>query len=185
MKRKVRRQKATKLIARNQRKGEVVLRKKSISIGLLNVNGYSDVTAKDVEDAVSRQDIDIICVVETKKRLEDRDKIRMKGFDVHETRRADVDEDKHGGGLAIFTRKKDGIIFNRYNPEIKDENQSFVNKERLWVTFDSKKGKTAVCCLYLGCQNSADSHGKWNEDILSVVSSEVLNLRSLGYRVNL
>ena len=45
-------------------------------------------------------------------------------------------------------------------------------------------GKTAVCCLYLGCQNVDDSHGKWNDDILAVVASEVYNIHALGYRVS-
>lgn len=185
MKRKVRRKKATRLIARTQREGESLSRKKSLSVGLLNVNGYSQTSAKDVEDAMSKLDVDVMCIVETKMRTEDRDKIKMKGFDVYETRRADADGDKQGGGLAIFARRKDGIIFKRYDPEIKEEDLAFVNKERLWVTYDSKVGKTAVCCIYLGCQNSSDSNGQWNDDILSVLASEVFELRSLGYRINL
>ena len=185
MKRKVRRKKATRLIARTHREGESLIRKKSLSVGLLNVNGYSQTSAKDVEDAMSKLDVDVMCIVETKMRTEDREKIKMKGFDVYETRRADADGDKQGGGLAIFARRKDGIIFKRYDPEIKEEDLAFVNKERLWVTYDSKVGKTAVCCIYLGCQNSSDSHGQWNDDILSVLASEVFELRSLGYRINL
>ena len=133
---------------------------------------------------MSRQDVDVMCIVETKKRREDKDKIKMKGFDVHEARRSDADGDKQGGGLAILTRK-DGIVFKRYSPEIEEKDHQFVEKERLWVTYDSKKGKTAVCCVYLGCQNSTDSHGQWNKHILSVLSREVYDLRALGYRVNL
>ena len=185
MRRNVRYAKATRLIARSKKNSEELIRKKSLSIGLLNVNGYSETTAKDVEDALSSQDVDVMCIVETKKRLEDRDKIKMNGFDVHETRRADVDNDKQGGGLAVFTRKKDGIVFKRYNPEIKEETHAFVDKERLWVTYDSKQGKTAICAVYLGCQNSTDSHGQWNDDILAVLSSEVFDLRALGYRISL
>ena len=184
MRRKARRKKATRLV-RNQRKGENLLRKKSLAVGLLNVNGYSQTTANDVEVALSNQDVDVMCIVETKKRAEDKDKIKMKGFDVHETRRADADGDKQGGGLAILTRKKDGIVFKRYSPDIKEKECAFVDKERLWVTYDSKKGKTAVCCVYLGCQNSTDSHGQWNDYILAVLASEVYDLRALGYRVNL
>ena len=60
-----------------------------------------------------------------------------------------------------------------------------MNKKRLWITYNSKAGKTAVCCLYMGFQNSTDSHGQWNDDIFSVVSSEVFDLHTLGYWVSL
>ena len=80
------------------------------------------------------KDVDIMCVTETKIRLEDRDKIKMDGFEVHETRRADADDDKQGGGLAILIRKKDGIIFKQNNARIQEERHALVEKERLWVT---------------------------------------------------
>ena len=112
----------------------------------------------------------------TKKRLENRDNIKMEGFEVHETRRADADDDKQGGGLTILTRKKDGIIFKRCHPRIQEEKHAFVDKKRLLIVYDSKAGKTAVCCLYLGFQNSTDSHGKLNDDIYSTVSKEVFDL---------
>ena len=46
-----------------------------------------------------------MCVVETKMRQEQKEKLKMNGFDIRETRRSDADGDKKGGGLAIFTRK--------------------------------------------------------------------------------
>ena len=57
MKRKVRHEKAKRLVIRNQRKGVNLLRKRSLAVGLLNVNGYSQATANDVELAVSTQDV--------------------------------------------------------------------------------------------------------------------------------
>ena len=68
-----------KLVAKTQKNAETLLKKKSLTIGFLNVNGYSETTAKDVEDAVALKDVNIMCLAETKKRLEDRDKIKMDG----------------------------------------------------------------------------------------------------------
>ena len=138
MKRKVR---SWRLVAMSQRKGTILLRKKSLAVRLLNVNGYLQTTANDVEITMSKQDVDVMCIVETKTRREDKDKIKVKGFDVHKTRRSDADSDKQGGGLAIL-RRKDGIVFKRNSPEIEEKEHRFVEKERLWVTYDSKKGKT-------------------------------------------
>ena len=43
----------------------------------MNVNGYYQTTAYDVEITMLRQDVDVMCIVATKKRLEDKDKIKM------------------------------------------------------------------------------------------------------------
>ena len=177
------RQRNVRIRVRKEDKKEAVVKKKTVGIGFLNANGCTEVTMRDIEETVSYQDLDVVCVAETKMREEQKEKLKIKGFDTHETRRSDADGDKQGGGLAIFTRQKDGIIFKRYNPKIKDARHAFVERERLWITYNSIMGKTAVCCLYLGCQNVDDSHGRWNDDILSVVASEVYDIRAQGYRV--
>ena len=161
------------------------MRKTSLGIGFLNVNGWSEATRKDVCDTANQQNLDVVCLAETKKRFEDRDKIKLEGFDVFEARRANVDEDKKGGGLAILTRQKDGIVFRRHNPAISDPKNTFIKNERMWITYDSKQGKTAVCCVYLGYQNNDDCNGEWNDSIFSVLATEVYDLRALGYRINI
>ena len=178
-----RRQRSVRVRVRKEDKKEAVVKKMALGIGFLNADGCSETTMRDIEEAVSHQDIDVMCVAETKMRQEQKEKLKMNGFDIHETRRSDADGDKKGGGLAIFTRKKDGIVFKRYNPNIKEVRHSFVEKERLWVTYNCH-GED--CCLLsvFGMPNMDDSHGRGNDDILAVVASEIYSIRALGYRVS-
>ena len=76
-------------------------------------------------------------------------------------------------------------MFRRHNPAISDPKNTFIKNERMWITYDSKQGKTAVCCVYLGYQNNDDCNGEWNDSIFSVLATEVYDLRALGYRINI
>ena len=68
-------------------------------------------------------------------------------------------------------------------PDINDEELSFVNNERFWVTVDSLQCKTAICGVYVGCQYGDDRHAEWNDGIFWVLRQEVHALRMAGYRV--
>ena len=90
----------------------------------------------EIEQTVASQDLDTVLLVETKLRTEARKKIKIEGYKAFE-RRSDADEDKKGGGIYILTRTKGGQDFRAYNPDIPEPSLQYVNKERIWVTYDS------------------------------------------------
>ena len=158
--------------------------KKKLQCSLLNVNGLTAATLADVREVLSRKQPDLCILIETKRRLEaDELCIDVAGYDVSEYRRSDMAGDKGGGGLAIYTRKVDGLIFKNYDPDLPDPSHVFVRNERAWKTVESVRGKTAICAVYAGFQAADDRHGIWNEDLLSVLRAEVAALRKDGFRV--
>ena len=127
---------------------------------------------------------DIVILLETMRRLEDCDlDVNIPGYSLHEARRSNAAQDKEGGGIALYTKLGDGLLFKNHAPEIADPAEAFVNNERVWVTVQSQSSRTAVCGMYLGCQYSDDRHGPWNETIYRVVQREAFSLRAKGYRV--
>ena len=164
-----------------KRKNETVLeRRKLIKLGSLNANGWSDQTRHDVQLVLESRGIDVFSLTETKKRKHDR-KIQMPGFQVVESRRDRGD--KAGGGIACLMRETLGVGFCRFDPMISKPELQYVDKERLWVTYKSPGGKTAVATVYLGWNASDDRHLEWNEGILEVLADEVRDLREKGFRV--
>ena len=151
---------------------------------LLNVDGLTEASLHNVEDVVGSQKPDVVILLETKRRLESSDiDISVPGYSVYETRRSDNAGDRDGGGIAIYTKQSDGLLFKHHKPDIADPARAFVNSERVWITVESNTSKTAVCGLYLGCQYSDDRHGQWNDAIYETVQQEAYSLRSRGYRV--
>ena len=151
---------------------------------LLNVDGLNEVSIEEVKTTVHTKKPDVVVLLETKRRTESCDvDVNIPGYSLHEARRSDAAGDRDGGGIALYTRLGDGLVFNLHNPDIIDKNDSFVNSERVWVTVQSQSTKTALCGLYLGCQYSDDRHGHWNDTIYRVVQQEAFHLRSKGYRV--
>ena len=146
---------------------QVVERKETLGIGLLNMQGKSRQGMEDVRRAVVTQDLDIMCLVETHVRKEDRKGPSIEGFVTHQACREGGD--KKGGGLAILARERKGIAYTRYKPNIKSEELGYVDKERMWILYGSQRGKTAVCCVYLGCHNSDGRHDRHNEGIYKVL----------------
>ena len=104
------------------------------------------------------------------------------GYDVTEVRRSDSSDDKGGGGIAVYTRKTDGLVFKDHEPVINDPAHLFVRKERVWKKLESLNGKTAICGLYAGFQAPDDRNGPWNESLFEVLLSEVNELKRQGYR---
>ena len=160
---------------------EVVEKEQTIGIGLLNMQGKSRKGMEDLERAVKVEGLDVLCLVETHSRKEDRKGPSIEGFVAHQARREGTD--KKGGGLAILVRDKKGIAFSRLKPDIKCERLGYVAKERMWLTYESQGGKTAICCVYMGCQSSDGRHDAHNAGIYEVLSEEVYTLRGKGFRV--
>ena len=171
---------------RMKQKGQigVIDRKKSLRIGLLNVDGLSSSTLEDVQSAIDRKSLDVCILLETKRRHEDIGiDIAIPGYDVKEIRRSDAADDKGGGGLAYYTKQADGVLFREYSPPIADPALHYARTERFWITVDSLQTKTAICGAYFGCQYPDDRHGPWNDGLLQVLQQESIALRAKGYRV--
>ena len=166
---------------------ETLSRKKQIVIGMLNVEGCKDQGMADVEAAVVSRGIDVMVLVETHRRREDKEKLRMKGFEVFETRRVTAEKDKKGGGLAMMVKKEDGLVCSRYQPKISNPDLGYVDKERIWVTTSTNDAKTAICGVYLACFVAGAPRerqaGPWNDGILEVLTEEIFKLRGMGYRI--
>ena len=166
---------------------EVMKRKNKMTIGMLNVEGCKEQGMVDVEAAVLSRDMDIMILIETHMRKEDKLKLSLRGYEVFETRRATADKDKKGGGLAMMVRKKDGMVCSQYKPKISNPDLAYVEKERMWLTTSTSEAKTAVCAVYLACYVSGAPRerqaGPWNDGILEVLTEEIFKLRGMGYRV--
>ena len=158
--------------------------KKILRSALLNVDGLDEVSLQDIKSTVASKKPDILFLLETKRRMESCDlDAEIPGYSLHEARRSDASGDKEGGGIALYTKLSDGIIFKNHNPDIDDPTEAFVNTERVWVTLQSQSSKTALCGIYLGCQYSDDRYSTFNDTIYRVVQREAFQLRSKGYRV--
>ena len=156
-------------------------KRETMRLGLLNVNGYTAESEHDILAAISSKNIDIFSVVETKLNNADTKKIKCDGFEVVEVRREK--EDKQGGGLACLMRKSSNVGFQKLFLTIDEPELQYVSKERLWISYESRTGKTAVCTTYLGFNHPDNRHAAWNQGILEVLSKEIRHLRGKGYRV--
>ena len=166
---------------RGNKSTEVVSRKQGLGIGTFNMNGKSVQGMEDIKRAMISRDVEVMCLVETHVRKEDKKGPSVEGYDMHQSCREGGD--KKGGGLAILTKKGSRLAFKRYSPKIENARLSYVNKERMWVTYESQHGKTAIGCVYLGCHNDDGRHDEHNEGIYKVLAEEVYILRGKGFRV--
>ena len=161
-----------------------ISKQKSLKCCLLNVDGLSESSFADVKNVLSSKAPDICILLETKRRLEDDCfSLDVPGYEVSEHRRSDIAGDKGGGGIAVFTRKAEGLIFNDHDPDLVDHEHGFVRAERVWKTVRTGKGKTAVCAVYAGFQAPDDVNAEWNTALFSVLNQEVAALRRDGFRV--
>ena len=168
------------------REGNTLVKKSSIVLGMLNVNGWNEIKKHDVMQAMDAKNVDVFSIIETKKKPHSK-KIEIPGFKIFETRRKgdnlDGGSDKEGGGLACAVRSTTGVSFSKYDPVIKYPELNYVGAERLWVKYCSSQGKTAIGTIYCGFQASDNRHLQWNEGIYKVLSEEIRDLRGQGYRV--
>ena len=161
----------------------VLDRKKFIRLGCLNVNGWSEQSRYDVLDALESNQVDVFSLVETHARREDKEKLKIPGFEVFQCKRQEATRDKKGGGVACLVRKSSGVTFKKHSPNIPRAELNYVANERLWVTYQSQSGRTAIGTVYLGYNDADGRHYNWNKGILEVLTEEVRELRDEGYRV--
>ena len=164
----------------------VLDRKKSLKYALLNVNGLTPDSYEDVKDTFDRTKPDVCFLLETKRREEDiGSDVDIPGYTLREVRRSDTAGDKGGGGLAVYTRELDGLVFQEYNPAIVDKNCHFVRNERIWITTESSSFKSAVCGAYFGCQYPDNRNEAWNTAMYTVIHEEAMLLKSQGYGITI
>ena len=161
---------------------KVLDRRRLMRLGCLNADGWKDQTEFDILAAIEAKNLDVFAVQETHFRKGDK-KLKAPGFTVFECRRDEGRHDKKGGGVAILVRKSIGVAFKKFSPPISKPVLNYVDSERLWVTYQSHQGKSAICSLYLGFNAGDGRHEAWNRGIFEVLSEEVLQLRSQGYRI--
>ena len=158
--------------------------KKLLKCSLLNVDGLNEASLNNVETVIGSHGPDIVVLLETKRRVEEHGiDISMQGYSLVESRRSNNAGDRDGGGIAIYTKLSEGILFKHHKPDIADQDKAFVNSERVWITVQSQSSKTAICGMYLGCQYSDDRYSEWNDSIYQVVQQEAYSLRSKGFRI--
>ena len=161
----------------------LVLTKKELKTSFLNVDGLSRTSLADVHDFIDSTDPDVVFLFETKRREEQICfDIGIESYDHFEVRRSDVSKHKKGGGIACFTRKVDGIHFERFHPDLPADLE-YVNYERVWLKVNSLRTKTAILGVYAGCQYDDDRHAVWNSQLYEVLKAEVNQLRSEGFRI--
>ena len=162
----------------------VVRSKKLLRCSLLNVDGLNEASLASVEATVASKSPDVVILLETKRRFEESGiDISIPGYSLREARRSNNAGDRDGGGLAVYTKLGDGILFKEYKPDIADRAHAFVNSERMWTLVESQTSKTAICGLYLACQYGDDRFGQWNNIMYDVIQREAFALRSKGFRV--
>ena len=162
----------------------VVENKKVLKTCFLNVDGLSEATLEDIKGTVHLKSPDLVFLVETKRRKENTvADVNIPGYRLYENLRSDQANDKDGGGIAVYTKLEDGILFKLHTPDIMDPAAAFVDNERVWITVQSQSCKTAICGVYLGCQYPDNRNSVWNDTIYETLQQESFSLRSQGYRV--
>ena len=155
----------------------VIGKKQSLLCSLLNVDGLSHSSYEDVKHVLATKKSDVCFILESHRREEQIGfDMNIDGYMLREVRRSDCAGDKGGGGIGVYTRQVDGLVFHEFSPNIENENHHFVNKERLWILTESSSMKTAVCGAYFGCQHPDNRNAGWNEAIYDVIHRESVTL---------
>ena len=162
----------------------VVERKSDLKCALLNVDGLTLSSLEDIRGVLELKKPDLCIILETK-RMEGEVGLeaRIDGYSLTEIRRSDTANDRHGGGIAYYTRQVDGLVVHEHKPDIVDPGCHFVNKERVWLKTESTTNKTAICAAYFGCQTPDNRHADWNSGMYKTVHEEEASLRAQGYRI--
>ena len=122
---------------------QILDRRRVLRLGCLNADGWKDQTEFDILAAIETKNLDVFSVNETHFRKGDK-KLQVPGFTVFESRRDEGRHDKKGGGIACLVRKSMGVAFKKFSPQISKPVLNYVDSERLWVTYQSQQGKSAI-----------------------------------------
>ena len=111
----------------------------------MNINGWTEQSKFDVLAAIEAKGVDVFSLVETHARREDKEKIKIPGFEVFQSKRQDATRDKKGGGIACLVRKSAGVNFKRISHDIPRADLNYVSNERLWISYNTAKLLSAQC----------------------------------------
>ena len=140
----------------------------------------------NVRHTVNIKHPDILFLAETKRRTETIGiDINLDGYKLTEFTRSDLNNDREGGGLAVYTKMLSGVTFKHHSPDLNID-ESFVSNERAWFTTvgsGSNGYKTAFCFLYLSCQYPDNRYHEWNSKMLNILHRESISFRQQGFRL--
>ena len=167
-----------------------IVKSNFIKIVTHNSNGLDEGSEHDTRVLISRQEPDLVGIVETKLRQEDgRKELEVKGYKKFEVRRSDAEDDRKGGGIMVLAKESSSAKYDVFEFKIAGRNHQYVQKERLWVTRRARTGiKVAFCFVYMAHQTTSpvhDLYGAWNEGIYAVLEEEIKILRSKGFKIHL
>ena len=160
-----------------------------IKIVLHNARGFDEVTEHDTMDLIRNQKPEIVGILETHLREEDgsRNVDIPKGYSKIEVRRSDLADDKDGGGIMVVYKNAQGLKIEYKNLKIRNKENDFVEKERVWVTVKTKTEKMAVGFVYVAAENRAEKDkekfSNWNNAIYEVLAEDVKKLRREGFKI--
>ena len=96
---------------------------------MLNVDSLNEDTLHEVRRCLQFKPVDLFFLLETKRRKEEENSgmnIDVEGYEKFEFNRSDMEGDKAGGGIALYTSTSNGLIFHKYHPVISDPAHLFV-----------------------------------------------------------
>ena len=122
---------------------------------LHNARGFDEVTEHDTMNLIKNQKPEVVGILETHLREEDgtRQFDIPKGYSKLEVRRSDLADDKDGGGIMVIFKNAQGLKTEHKKLKIRNKENNFVEKERVWVTVKTKTDKLAVGFVYVGAEN--------------------------------
>ena len=160
----------------------VIVKKSSLDIAFLNVNGLSQKSVIDIQDIINLKKPDIFGLCETHRNTEQNiDTVNFEDYKLFENRRDP--EGKPGGGIAVYCRTSGGLRISKHDPKYINIDLLTVAKERLWVTVHSESNKTSICFVYVATQYQDDRNADFNRDLYQLLLTEQGELRRKGHRI--
>ena len=100
----------------------VIHTKNLLRCSLLNVDGLNEASLDSVETMMVEKKPDVVILLEKKRRVEQSEMdISVPGYNLREARRSNNAGDRDGGGIALYTKLSDGILFKEHKPDIVDK----------------------------------------------------------------
>ena len=89
--------------------------------------------------------------------------------------------DKGGGGLNLVY--KESLSAHEWSPVV-PTNLAYIQNERQWLLFNSRKEKVAFLHVYIACESHRDdSFLQWNEDLFFLITQEAIKMKRQGFTV--
>jgi hypothetical protein len=138
-----------------------------------NIEGKTRVAWSEVQNIASREQPDIVGLVETHWKEGQKGK-RIKGYKSPFLKRRAFNQ-KKGGGIGVWV--KDGVAAMEWEGiECQEEESKLeVEKERMWIIVKGKAEDMAVGVVYFACQQRQNE--EWNDALTEKLITEMEMLR--------